>query len=117
MPDDFLFQSSRIALQAFESEDVPALKAYLNHPDLAGRRYIPWGFPSDMPLSNKQVEKILEKWSEQAKAAHLAVILPGKQELIGHAFCDWDWDPHSPGLALVINPVYQRQGYGGEVLN
>jgi RimJ/RimL family protein N-acetyltransferase len=37
--------------------------------------------------------------------------------LIGHASCDWDWDPLCPSVAVVIAPSDQRQGYGSETLN
>jgi RimJ/RimL family protein N-acetyltransferase len=50
----FPFRGERVILRAFESEDVPALHAYLNHPELAGRRYIPWDFPNEFPLAKKQ---------------------------------------------------------------
>jgi RimJ/RimL family protein N-acetyltransferase len=36
--------------------------------------------------------------------------------LLGHAECDWGWDPHNPSLSVVIAPGRQRQGYGAEVL-
>ena len=33
-----LFQTERIVLRPFEQEDLPALIAYLNHPELEGSR-------------------------------------------------------------------------------
>jgi RimJ/RimL family protein N-acetyltransferase len=116
MTQNYPFQAEHVFLRAFEPEDVPALYAYLNHPELAGRRYISWRFPSELPLPKGKVESVLEKWQEDEKAFHLAVILRPEGELIGHASCDWGWDPHCPGVELVIDPEYQRLGYGGEVL-
>lgn len=116
MMADFAFQGEKIRLRAFEAEDIPALHATLNHPELAGRRYIPWGFPGDFPLSKQQVEAIHKKWAEEKKGIHLAVVLRGSLELIGHAECDWGWDPHCPQIALVIDPAHQGKGYGSEVL-
>jgi RimJ/RimL family protein N-acetyltransferase len=110
----FAFCSERTRLRSFELEDAPALHAGLNHPELAGQRYIPWGFSNDFPLSKKQVEGILEKWSEGEKAIHLAVELLSSQELIGHAEYEWEWDPHCPFVSVVIYPPHQHQGYGTE---
>jgi ribosomal-protein-alanine N-acetyltransferase len=112
----FPFRGERVILRAFESEDVPALHAYLNHPELAGRRYIPWDFPNEFPLAKKQVEDILTKWSEEKDGIHLAILLRGTMELIGHAECDWGWDPHCPHVAVVIDPAHQGKGYGSQVL-
>ena len=116
MPDSFLFQTERIFLRPFEPADLPALQAYLNHPELAGRRYIPWSFPEDLPLSAKQAEGIYNKWCEGENVSHLAVISQDKQEIIGHTELDWGWDPHCPFVAVLIAPSHQRQGYGSEVL-
>ncbi len=46
----------------------------------------------------------------------MAVILKEGQALIGHAECDWGWDPHCPSVTVVIAPPYQRRGYGSAVL-
>ncbi len=113
----FSFRNETIALRAFEPEDVPALQAYLNHPDLVGRRYIPWAFPEIFPLSRKQVEGVYNRWAEEENETHLAVVSRQSQELIGHAEADWGWDPHCPSVSLVIAPDHQRQGYGSAVIN
>ena len=112
----FPFQGELIRLRAFEAEDISALQKTLNHLELAGRRYIPWGFPGDFPLSKQQVEAIYKKWSEEEKGIHLAVVLRGALELIGHAECDWGWDPHCPQITVVIDPAHQGKGYGSEVV-
>jgi len=116
MPNRFLLQTDRLFLRPFESDDLPALQACLNHPELAGRRYLPWGFPEDLPLSTRQVDAIIKKWSEAEREAHLAVFLRSEPVFIGYVESDWDWDPHCPFVTLVIAPGYQRQGYGSEVL-
>jgi len=67
------FSSVLVELRPFKSDDLPALSAYLNHPDLTGRRYIPWDFPNDVPLSEQQVEGVLKKWGEKKKGFVLAV--------------------------------------------
>jgi RimJ/RimL family protein N-acetyltransferase len=117
-----LFHTGRLLLRPFETVDLPALQAYLNHPQLEGRRYLPWGFPDIAPLSGKQVEKVFEKWAEAEKALNLAILAindPASSEpqLVGHAFCDWDWDPLSTSVGVVISPDNQRRGYGSETLN
>jgi RimJ/RimL family protein N-acetyltransferase len=116
MDETFSFQSGRVALRAFEAQDVPALHTYLKHPELAGRRYIPWGFPGEVPLSQNQVEGVFEAWSKKEDGFVLAAILRDSQDLIGHAECEWEWDPRTPGVSVVIAPEHQRQGYGSEAL-
>jgi len=111
-----LFQGGRIFLRAFEPQDLPAFHAYLNQPDLIGRRYIPWRFPSDLPLSLAQAEAILKTWAEGEHQLHTAIVLQQDETLIGHANAGWRWDRHCPNLDLVISPAYQQQGYGSEVL-
>lgn len=116
MPRSPGFQSERLVLRAIEPEDIPTLHTYLNHPDLNGRRYLPGHFPEDLPLSKKQVEKAYERLSQEEDGFHLAVTLRESQKMIGHASCDWGWDPYCPGVSLVISPSRHRQGYGSEVL-
>ncbi len=112
-----IFSSERLTLRAFEPDDAAVLHAYLNHPVLTGRRYIPWSVSNELPLSVAQVESILEKWAGAEKQFNLAVVASGVEKVIGHASCDWGWDPHCPRISLVIAPDYQRQGYGSEVLS
>jgi RimJ/RimL family protein N-acetyltransferase len=112
----FIFESARLALKPFEPEDLPALYALVNQPELAGRRYLLEGHPDVFPLSKRQVEDIYEKWRQQEKGAHLAAVQLSDQALVGYAECDWDWDPHCPFLSVVIDPERQRLGYGSEVV-
>lgn len=109
------FQTEQIKLRPFETEDVSPLRAYLNHPKLGGRRYIPRGFPGDVPLSMNQVEAIIKKWGDEKREAHLGIELTGRQELIGHAEFEWSWDPMAPWMSIVIARPFQRQGYGTQV--
>ena len=112
-----IFRNKNIFLRAFEPDDVSVLHAYLNHPALTGRRYIPWSISNDLPLSRAQAEAILEKWAKAEKQFHLAVVARDMEKVIGHANCDWGWDPHCPHISLVLAPDYHRQGYGSEALN
>lgn len=111
-----LFESARISLRPFEADDAAVLGAYLNHPGLTGRRYVPWAFPELAPLSSKQVQGIIQKWSETERSLALAVVRLEGGEPVGHAECDWGWDPHCPSVSVVIAPDHQRQGYGSEAL-
>jgi RimJ/RimL family protein N-acetyltransferase len=111
------FQTEQLKLRPFESDDTLALQAYLNHPKLSGRRYIPRGFPEVVPLSTHQGDAIIKKWAEDENEAHLAIVTSGKQELIGHVDLAWNWDPHVPWISVVIARPYQRQGHGSQVLN
>lgn len=110
------FESERLILRPFGPADAPALQALLNHPELAGRRGLPWGFNEEAPLSQGQVEQILGKWGEGEEGMHLAVVQRESQELIGHAEVDWGWDPHASSLWLLIAPTHQRQGFGSDAL-
>ena len=93
------------------------LQTYLNHPELSGRRYLPRGFPDDIPLSINQAAEIIEKWEEGKREVHLAIVQADGGELVGHADMAWDWDPLAPWVSVVIDPGSQRRGYGTEVMN
>lgn len=116
MPLTPIFQTAQISLRPFTPEDAPAVHTYLNHPQLTGRRYAPWEFSQDLPLSPAQAEKIIETWSGKEKGFCYAVILNGTQQLIGHAEIDQSWDPHMSNCSLAIAPSFQHQGYGGQAL-
>jgi RimJ/RimL family protein N-acetyltransferase len=112
-----LFEAERVALHAFEPEDLPVLHAYLNRPELVNRRYLPGGFPDAAPLSRKQVEGIIAQWAEEKNGFHLAVVLRASQALVGHADCEWGWDPHSPFVSVLIAPAHQHHHYASEALD
>ncbi len=109
------FQTEQFKLRPLELDDAPDLRAYLNHPKLGGRRYIPREFPDEVPLSSNQAEAIIKKWGEEENQTHLAIELIQKQELIGHVEFEWDWDPLTPWVFIVIARPHQRQGYGTQV--
>lgn len=107
-----IFEGKKVRLRAFEPGDAPALLAYLNHPALTGRRYLPGGLSNELPLSTQQVEAALRSWGEARKSVHLAIERLADGALCGHAEMEWEWDPHCPFLAVVIAPPAQRQGLG-----
>jgi len=111
------FRGPHLTLRAFEPEDAEALAGYLNHPDLIGRRQIPWRFSDVTPLSRRQIQAVLESWAGEEKGLPLAIVRAEDGRLIGHAECSWEWDPISAGLSVVIDPAFQRQGYGSEALS
>lgn len=112
------FHGPGLRLRPFEPGDVAALHAGLNHPDLAGRRYLPDEFPVETPLSLKQAEAVGEKWASAGKKQHDLVIVRNQDEVVvGYAHVNWWWDPHAPDLHLVIFPPYWRSGYGAETLD
>jgi RimJ/RimL family protein N-acetyltransferase len=110
------FSSEHILLRPFTKEDSPPLHAALNHPELTARRYIPWEFDDELPLSLEQTEKVIEKWLEMEEGFAYAVVRQGDQTLVGHTVTRWDWDPHMPDIAAVIYPEAQRQGLGTQAL-
>jgi RimJ/RimL family protein N-acetyltransferase len=110
------FSSMLVDLRPLTADDFPTLLTYLNHQELTGRRYIPWGFPNEVPLSQKQVEGILSKWGEKEKGFVLGIVDQEKGGLIGHVETSWGWDPHNPDLSILIAPAHQRQGFGSETL-
>jgi diamine N-acetyltransferase len=109
-------RTNQLWLRAFEPDDIAPLRAYMNDPALAGRRYVPDGFSDLTPLSTKHVEGVLEQWQKETKSWTLAVIKSGSDELVGHVHADWEWDPHSPSTHVVISPAHQRRGLGSDAL-
>lgn len=112
----FSFQGESVRLRAFAESDRSRLGEYLNHPELSGRRYIPWQFSQTAPLSAVQIENLLKRYLEPENGLQLAVEYLPEQALVGHASLDWGWDAHSPSLSLAIAPDYQRQGLGTQTL-
>ncbi len=110
------FRTKQVLLRAFGPADVAPLRAYLNDPALAGRRYLPDGFSDAAPLSIRQVEGIVEHWQKEAESWTLAVLENASGELVGHVRADWEWDPHCPSACVVIAPVRQRRGLGSAAL-
>jgi len=110
------YQGPSVILRPFEAEDASVFHQYINHPELAGRRCLPWEFSDIIPLSRKQAEAVINHWVEAKDEVNLAVVRRQDQQLIGHAGCDWGWDTHCPGVTVVIAPEYQRRRYGSEVL-
>lgn len=111
-----LFTGEHIYLRPFQPDDLPTLRETLNHAQLVGRRYLPWGFPDELPLSEKQIEQIYDKWLEKEKGICMGVVPKESEAVVGYLDCSWGWDTHSPNLSVVIHPEEQRQGYGGEAL-
>jgi RimJ/RimL family protein N-acetyltransferase len=112
----FQFRSQSILLRAFESVDTPQLQAYLNDPDLVGRRYVPDGFSDLVPLSTRQVEAIVEQWQKETESWTLAIADANTGELVGHVRADWEWDPHCPSVCVVLAPAGRHRGYGSAAL-
>ena len=69
-----LFEGQRVVLRAFEADDAPALHALLNHPALAGRRYLPNGFPDEAPLSLKQVQDVIGRLGSGERSLNVAIV-------------------------------------------
>lgn len=116
MPPTPVFETDEILLRPFSPEDAPALYAYLSHPDLAGRRYIPWKFEQTRPIPLQDAEEIIKHWYENKDGFVYAIILKEGDALIGHVKTDWGWDPHMPDAAVVIAPPHQRNGYGTQAI-
>ncbi len=108
------FQGQRIVLRAFEPDDADAVHSLLNHPELAGRRYLPDEFPDTTPVSTGQVRALIEKSGGGGRALNLAVASEADGALLGYASLDWWWEPLAPSLHVVIDPQHWRQGYGSE---
>jgi RimJ/RimL family protein N-acetyltransferase len=110
------FRGDRIGLRALEETDTEALHAYLNDPALLGRRYLSWEVPEVTPLSRGQVAGILDGIAKAKNAFTLGIELLDTGELVGHAACDWNWDPHCPSVSIAVAPSHHRAGIGSEVL-
>jgi RimJ/RimL family protein N-acetyltransferase len=110
------FLGERVRLRPMSPKDVDGLTQILDHPGLAGRRYLPSGLPDLAPLSTSQIEEIQEKWAKTEKALDFLVERKTDPLVIGYAGCSWWWDTHHPSMHVVIDPAQQRKGYGGEVV-
>jgi RimJ/RimL family protein N-acetyltransferase len=123
------FQGDKVTLRPFEPDDAQALREYLNHPDLTGRRCIPWGISETLPLSEQQVQGVLDRWASEDRGTVLAVEAQvrkrsyglsgeatGVASLVGHAEMNWGWDVHTPSVSVCIAPDQQRRGYGSNAL-
>ncbi|MEN6370234.1 MAG: GNAT family protein [Thermotogota bacterium] len=110
------FETERMALRALELEDAASLQSYLNDDAIRGRRYVPGSVRDVEPLSRAQASAILEEWGKEKSSFTLGVLAKASGRLIGHATCEWSWDPHCPSVSVVIAPSQQRAGYGSEVL-
>lgn len=108
------FEGQRVVLRAFEADDAPALHALLNHPALAGRRYLPDGFPDEAPLSLKQVQDVIGRLGSGERSLNVAIVSRSDGTLLGHGGADWHWETLTPTVHVVIDPQYWRQGYGTE---
>lgn len=111
------FCGDRIDLRALEETDVGALHVYLNDPALLGRRYLSGDVPEVTPLSRGQVAEILDACAKPKNGFTLGIELRDTGELVGHAGCNWNWDPHCPGVSIAVAPAHQRSGIGSEVLS
>jgi RimJ/RimL family protein N-acetyltransferase len=107
VPEADLFQGERVLLRAFEPGDIPELWRYLNDPGLSGRRYIPWKFPVDFPLSRKQAEEIYNQWSESEKETHLA---SGRWRRAGM----WRGKYYDEILVDILRPEWVERGGSGD---
>jgi RimJ/RimL family protein N-acetyltransferase len=110
------FRGKWVELRPFEPEDAQRLRVILNHPDLAGRRGLPDEFPEYPPLSSAEVDRLLELWADTKRGYHLAVESLEDLQVIGCAECEWGWDPRQPNVSVVIDPAFQRRGFGGDAL-
>ncbi len=110
------FAGKRVELRLFDPQDLDSVRAYLNQPDLAGRRYLPRKFPPDLPLTEKMAADLIEKWGELDRQIHLAVVTRENGAIVGHAGAFWGWDPLCPEVQVVIDPESQRRGLGRETL-
>lgn len=110
------FRGKKIELRPFEPEDAPRLRVIINHPSLSGRRHLPDEMPEYAPLSTANVDKMLNKWEDHKNGYNLAIESLKDMTVVGYAECEWGWDPRQPNVSVVIDPEYQRRGWGGEAL-
>ena len=110
------FETERIVLRSLDPDDAAPLHSYLNDDAVLGCRYVPGAVRDAEPLSRSHVAGILEEWGKETTGFTLGVLAKASGRLIGHATCEWPWDPHCPSISLVIAPSEQRAGYGSEVV-
>ena len=112
-----VFTGELVSLRPFENDDAEQLVSYLNHPDLTGRRYLPWGFSEVVPISSQQAGKLIEQWNDWDRKINLAIVRTEDEALIGHSGLFYWFDEYSPRIALVIDPEVQGNGYGADAVN
>jgi RimJ/RimL family protein N-acetyltransferase len=110
------FRGRLVALRPFDPEDAQRLRVIINHPDLAGRRGLPDEFPEYLPLSSKDIDQLLNNWSDQKRGYHLAIESLEDLLVVGYAECEGGWDPRQPNVSVVVDPENQRQGFGADSL-
>jgi RimJ/RimL family protein N-acetyltransferase len=110
------FETERMALRPLDTEDSASLQAYLNDDGILGRRYVPWAVRDAEPLSRPQVAGILEEWGKEKSGFTVGIQAKASGRLVGHATCEWRWDPHCPSVSVVVAPSQQRSGHGSEAL-
>lgn len=105
----------RVQLRPFTPEDAVPLAAILNHPDLAGRSYLPDSLP-DIPITPSALEKILAGREHREREVYLTIVAAQTGRLAGYVNVGWGWDALSPTLSIVVAPDLQRQGLGSSAL-
>jgi RimJ/RimL family protein N-acetyltransferase len=105
-----------VVLRPPEPDDLPDLRRILNHPALAGRRYLPDGVTDVLPLSTFDMEQLRDKWRHAPKEPAFVVTTREGGSIVGHAGMGWDWDPLDPWASVVIDPDQWRRGYGSDAL-
>jgi RimJ/RimL family protein N-acetyltransferase len=111
-----MFSGTAIRLRPIEIGDAAALLPLLNSPELVGRRYLPSKASNLLPLSDGDVDHVVEKWRGGEKQANYAIVTVGDERLVGYCGLGWAWDPHSPWTSVVVEPTQWRRGYGTEAL-
>jgi len=112
-----LFETDLIRFRPFKKDDIDLLDEYLNHPELMGRKNLPWGFSEYIPLSRPQIEEIHKKWIEKKKGIALAIEEVSTSTFLGHIVIDYGWDTLQPSISITITPSKQKKRFGTEALH
>jgi RimJ/RimL family protein N-acetyltransferase len=111
-----LFETDLIRFRPFRKEDIDLLNEYLNHPDLIGKKNLPWGLSEFIPLSRLQIEDIHKKWLDKKKGFVLAIEEVSSSAFLGHIEFDYGWDTLQPSISITITPSRQRKHFGTAAL-
>jgi RimJ/RimL family protein N-acetyltransferase len=115
-----------IRLIAPDARHATGLLRVLQHPRLAGRRFLPYGITDRFDDGATNAPEVLEAWRTAEARRHYLVVddtpataepgVASEPTVVGYAGANWTWDPHNPRVFVVIDPGRWRQGIGRQAL-
>lgn len=111
---DYPIETARLTLRPFTEDDLDALYAYQNLPEVA--RYL-YNEPRDLAATAEVLERrvAVTALEQPGDILVLAVVLRETGELVGEVNLEWLSERHRQGeFGFVFNPAHHGNGYAGE---